>query len=145
MIDEDENLMERISQLPDEELLQMVYVDYDQYRPEAIEQARAEIAKRGLQYTPPEKVDAQEEPPADEGLPSGEEAAFNPMLCPHCLTDLHYVGTRRFQESWKWETLDDPVGLFKNNRPFDVYVCLKCGRMDFFVQGVGEEYRTRSK
>ena len=143
MIDKDESLMERISHLPDEELLQMVYVDYDQYRPEAIEQARAEVAKRGLQFTPPMKVDGQEESPPEEGLPAGEEAVFNPMLCPHCLTDLHYIGTKRFQDGTSWETLDDPVGLFKNDRPFDVYVCLKCGRMEFFVQGVGEEYRPR--
>jgi hypothetical protein len=40
--------MEHIADLPDRDLLRMVYLDYTQYRPEAITYAKAEIAKRGV-------------------------------------------------------------------------------------------------
>jgi hypothetical protein len=31
--------------------------------------------------------------------------------------------------------------LFVNREHFDVYVCPRCGRVEFFVDGVGEQYR----
>ena len=41
-------MKESISQMSDEELLGVVTVDADQYRPEALEIAKAEIGRRGL-------------------------------------------------------------------------------------------------
>lgn len=43
-----ESLHQRIKALNDEELLRMVKVDYEQYRPEAIEYAVSEVERRGL-------------------------------------------------------------------------------------------------
>jgi hypothetical protein len=48
MSEESERLMEHIAGLPDRDLLRMVYLDYAQYRSEAITYAKAEIAKRGV-------------------------------------------------------------------------------------------------
>lgn len=48
MYDELEGLRNRINQLSNEELIQMVNVDYEQYRKEAIDYAQAEMQKRGL-------------------------------------------------------------------------------------------------
>lgn len=31
--------------------------------------------------------------------------------------------------------------LFENREHFDVYVCPRCGRVEFFLDGVGEEFR----
>ena len=31
--------------------------------------------------------------------------------------------------------------LFVNREFFDVYVCSRCGRVEFFIDGVGEEFR----
>jgi hypothetical protein len=45
---ESERLMGHIAGLSDIDLLRMVYVDYAQYRSEAITYAKAEIAKRGV-------------------------------------------------------------------------------------------------
>lgn len=41
-----EELKERISQKSDHELLRIIEVEYDDYRPEAIEFAKAELTKR---------------------------------------------------------------------------------------------------
>jgi hypothetical protein len=46
MSEKTERLIEHIAGLPDNDLLRMVYLDYAQYRSEAITYAKAEIAKR---------------------------------------------------------------------------------------------------
>ena len=33
--------------------------------------------------------------------------------------------------------------LFVNRESFDVYVCPRCGRVEFFVDGIGEEFRPK--
>jgi len=32
-----------------------------------------------------------------------------------------------------------------NKQQFDVYMCPRCGRVEFFVDGVGEEFRAREE
>lgn len=56
-------LKDRISQKSDRELLQIVEVEYDDYRPEAIEFAKAELAKRFVTFEEPEPspVDTDDE------------------------------------------------------------------------------------
>ena len=39
------------------------------------------------------------------------------------------------------ESLGDLGELFVNKERFDVYCCPRCGRVEFFVDGIGEEYR----
>lgn len=71
--DELNNLKERISQMSDRELLQIVEVEYDDYRKEAIEFAEAELAKRSVPFEKPELVaDSAED---DESMaPAGSDA-----------------------------------------------------------------------
>ena len=45
-------LKEKISQMSDEELLRVVSVDTGQYRQEALDQAKSEMARRGLKFDP---------------------------------------------------------------------------------------------
>jgi hypothetical protein len=52
MSEELKELYFRIIQLSDDELLQMVNVEYDEYRPEALKFAREELARRGLPIEP---------------------------------------------------------------------------------------------
>jgi hypothetical protein len=62
---------------------------------------------------------------------------------PVCETELEYVGTKRFHEGttgWGF-ALGDLGGLFVNRESFDVYVCGRCGRVELFVDGTGEEFR----
>jgi hypothetical protein len=81
----DEELKElyfRIIQLSDDELLQMVNVEHDEYRPEALKFAREELNRRGL-LIEPTKTGGPPQPIADiaaEGdtpEPSSDEAEFD--------------------------------------------------------------------
>lgn len=65
----------------------------------------------------------------------------NPVSCPRCRTSLDYVGTKRFHEGTRWGVLGDLGELFTNREHFDVYVCPRCGRVELFVDGIGEEFR----
>ena len=61
MYDELSGLRNRIAQLSNEELRQMVNVDYEQYRAEALNYARAEMEKRGLKIAPVATEDSSPE------------------------------------------------------------------------------------
>ena len=50
--DETDPLKKRITNLSNAELLQMLNLDYEQYRKEALDYARAEIERRGLKFEP---------------------------------------------------------------------------------------------
>jgi hypothetical protein len=65
----------------------------------------------------------------------------NPMKCPRCETDLSYVGTKAFHEGTRWGFFGELGELFVNKEKFDVYVCNRCGRVELFVDGIGEEFR----
>ncbi|HVG39970.1 MAG TPA: hypothetical protein VM888_00065 [Chitinophagaceae bacterium] len=67
--------------------------------------------------------------------------SLNPMMCPRCNTDLKYVGTKAFHEGTRWGVLGELGELFVNKQRFDVYVCERCGRVELFIDGIGEEFR----
>jgi hypothetical protein len=59
-IDESRDLKQRISRLSDEELLDMVEVEPFEYRREALDHARAELATRGIQFKQPPETSGEE-------------------------------------------------------------------------------------
>jgi DNA-directed RNA polymerase subunit RPC12/RpoP len=64
------------------------------------------------------------------------------VSCPRCDIALDYVGTRKFHEGTRaFDFLGGVFELFKNREHFDVYVCSRCGRVELFVDGIGEEMR----
>ena len=68
----------------------------------------------------------------------------NPMQCPRCETSLQFAGAKKFQEgsrAWGFWL----GGLFMNEEHFDVYVCPRCGRVELFLDGIGEEFRSESQ
>ncbi len=69
------------------------------------------------------------------------ESSNDPMRCTRCATALDFVGTKRFHEGTRWGLLGELGELFTNREHFDVYVCPRCGRVELFVDGIGEEYR----
>ncbi|HYV32318.1 MAG TPA: hypothetical protein VEO53_14600, partial [Candidatus Binatia bacterium] len=75
--------------------------------------------------------------------PSVRAAAPSPLLCARCDTALDFVGTKRFHEGSRWGVLGDLGELFVKRERFDVFVCPRCGRVEFFVDGIGEEYRAQ--
>jgi uncharacterized protein with PIN domain len=80
---------------------------------------------------------------------AGEETAPalkpspNPIRCPRCLTDLDFVSAKRFHEGANWGIIGELGEIFVNRESFDIYVCPRCGRVEFFVDGIGEEFRPK--
>lgn len=78
-----------------------------------------------------------------EGEPAPVREEKNPIHCPRCDRTLDFVGTKKFHEgtpAWGF-VLGDLGELFVNREHFDVYLCPRCGRLEFFLDGVGEEFR----
>ncbi len=65
----------------------------------------------------------------------------DPLRCPRCPATLDYVGTKKFHEGARWGLLGELGELFVNRERFDIYVCPRCGRVEFFVDGIGEDFR----
>jgi Zn-finger nucleic acid-binding protein len=65
----------------------------------------------------------------------------DPIVCPRCDVALEFVGTRDFHEGTPWGALGDLGELFVTKQRFDVYVCPRCGRVELFIDGIGEELR----
>jgi len=63
------------------------------------------------------------------------------LECPRCNEPLEHLGTKRFHEGTNWGLLGEIGELFVKRDRFDVYACPRCGRVEFFVDGVGEERR----
>lgn len=65
----------------------------------------------------------------------------NAMTCDRCKKELTYIGTKKFHEGTRWGVLGDLGELFVNKEKFDVYCCPRCGKVEFFVDGIGEDLR----
>lgn len=61
--------------------------------------------------------------------------------CTSCNIALTFAGTKRFHEGTRWGVLGEVGELFVNKEKFDVYYCPTCGKVDFFVDGIGEDRR----
>ena len=70
-------------------------------------------------------------------------ATKNPTFCPHCDIEMTYAGTKKFHEGTRaWAFIFGDLGeLFTNREHFDVYVCKNCGKVELFVDGIGEQFR----
>jgi len=78
---------------------------------------------------------------ANESETKGRKVGKPPLACPRCDRKLDYVGTKAFHEGTRWGALGDLGELFVKKERFDVYCCPVCGRVEFFVDGIGEEFR----
>ncbi len=63
------------------------------------------------------------------------------VTCGRCDVGMEYKGTKRFHEGTNWGWLGEVGEFFVKKEHFDVYVCPRCGVVDFFVDGIGEELR----
>ncbi len=67
------------------------------------------------------------------------------ITCPRCHGPLTYGGTKQFHEGTRaWDFLGGIFELFKHREAFDLYACGRCGRVELFLDGVGEELRGES-
>jgi ribosomal protein L40E len=74
-----------------------------------------------------------------------EEVPLNPIVCARCNVPLDYVGSKRFHEGTRWGALGDIGELFVKKERFDVSVCPRCGGVELFVDGIGDELRPGEK
>jgi hypothetical protein len=63
------------------------------------------------------------------------------LRCLRCQTPLEHLGTKRFHEGTNWGFLGELGEIFVKREQFDVYMCPRCGHVELFVDGVGEEHR----
>ncbi len=66
---------------------------------------------------------------------------IDPIVCPRCEVSLEFVGTRDFHHGTRWGALGELGELFVGKQRFDLFVCPRCGRVELFVDGIGEEFR----
>ncbi len=129
-------LRERFSQMEDEDLLRIVGEEASDYRPEAIEVAKEEIRRRGLETDRSSKTEAPAAPASSEA-----EEAFEPE------EDSDEADTPKSD----WVTCavcggglrsaillaDHPIiAVFEDNREaryVKIRVCPHCGSADMFV------------
>jgi predicted nucleic-acid-binding Zn-ribbon protein len=66
-----------------------------------------------------------------------------PIECPRCRTGLEYLGKKRFHEGGHLThiLLGD---LFVNREEFELYACSQCGHVEFFLEGVRDELRSKN-
>ena len=65
------------------------------------------------------------------------------IACLRCHQQLEHLGAKDFHEGANWGVLGGLGELFVKRDRFDVYACPRCGRVEFFVDGVGEEHRPK--
>ena len=68
-------------------------------------------------------------------------AQGNPISCARCNTTLQYVGRKRFHEGTNWGVFGELGELFVKREHLDFYLGPRCGRVEFFVDGIGEQFR----
>ena len=65
-----------------------------------------------------------------------------PLKCLRCGGAMKYGGTKKFYEGTRWGFWLGDVGeLLINREMYDVYACPQCGKLEFFVDGIGDEVR----
>ena len=124
-------LRARIADMSDEELRRMVEIEYDEYRPEAIEYAKTQMDARGLKYTPPPVggVEDPDEEDMDEDIEDDEEDGElpPPLTCTNCGANMRlgYLFTER-----------EATIIFADNneqRFVEVHVCPRCRNVKIVV------------
>lgn len=71
-----------------------------------------------------------------------EATVPEPLACPRCEVPLSFAGTKQFHEGTRgWDVLGGVWELFKHREALDAYFCPRCGRVEFFLAGVGEALR----
>jgi hypothetical protein len=66
------------------------------------------------------------------------------LECQRCKTHLEYLGKKRFYEGGHLTPI--LLGeLFVNRENFDLYACSRCGHVELFLDGVGDELRPKAK
>lgn len=64
-------------------------------------------------------------------LPEGEDGGRS-LDCLRCHTHMLYSGSYKFHEGFETGILGSLFEIFQNKETFDLYVCPRCGKVEFF-------------
>jgi len=68
------------------------------------------------------------------------------IQCPNCGTSMMFLGTKKLHESGGWtDWLGEYGKLFEGREKFDIFCCQSCGKIEFYMEGIGESLRKNSK
>jgi hypothetical protein len=73
---------------------------------------------------------------AEEGADTRGGTAGRDVDCLRCNTALDFVGVRNFHEGTRWGVIGNLAELFVRTEGFEVYVCSRCGHVEFFAAGM---------
>ena len=73
--------------------------------------------------------------------PTVAVAAPATTTCAACHTGLSRIGSQPLRDKATGDTLGTLGGLFADCDQLDVYVCPRCGRVEFFVEGISQQIR----
>jgi hypothetical protein len=122
MIDSSEALRLECTKWSDAMLRRAILSEKTSYTDAALSVLRAELHRRAAGFPPTVRLERE-------------------IRCTRCALDLTFAGTKRFHEGPRWGILGELGELFVNKERFDVYYCGRCGKVEFFVDGVGEDMR----
>jgi hypothetical protein len=63
------------------------------------------------------------------------------MKCLRCENKMEYAGTKKFHEGSRLGVLGDLAELFVTRETYDVYFCTQCGKVEFYIDGIGDKER----
>jgi Zn finger protein HypA/HybF involved in hydrogenase expression len=63
------------------------------------------------------------------------------LTCLRCKTPMLYSGNFKFHEGARMGVLGNLFELFVNQETFDLYICPKCGKVEFFTPQGNSEYK----
>ena len=64
------------------------------------------------------------------------------MNCLRCAGRMNYAGTRQFHEAGPRGGIIGGISdLFRESDNYDVYFCVSCGKVEFYVDGIGDAGR----
>ncbi|MBL9150328.1 MAG: hypothetical protein JNM94_16690 [Phycisphaerae bacterium] len=66
---------------------------------------------------------------------------LSPWRCLRCPTVLQFLGTRNFHEGAPWGAIGNLGELLVRREQFDVYVCPRCGHVEFFLHALADDIR----
>lgn len=63
------------------------------------------------------------------------------MTCLRCESRMEYAGTKRFHEGSRIGVLGNLAELFAGREIYDVYYCTQCGKVELYIDGIGDAMR----
>ena len=78
---------------------------------------------------------------SEAAIHEAQERIGKATKCLRCKNAMEYAGTKRFHEGSRIGVLGDLAELFVGREAYDVYFCTHCGKVEFYIDGIGDAAR----